>query len=138
VEFSRVINETRVGRQLGHALEETARRTNSEDFVWVTQAIAINREVGGNLAEVLDGVGYTIRERNQIRRQVKALSAEGRLSAVVLMALPLGVLAFLSITNPAYIARFTESLAGYTMIAAGVFLLIIGGLWLRKVVSLKF
>jgi tight adherence protein B len=138
VEFSRVINETRVGRELGHALDETARRTNSQDFVWVTQAIAINREVGGNLAEVLDGVGHTIRERNQIRRQVKALSAEGRLSALVLMALPLGVLAFLSITNPAYIARFTESLAGYAMIAAGVLLLIVGGLWLRKVVNLKF
>jgi tight adherence protein B len=138
VEFSRIINETRVGRELGLALDETARRMESLDFGWVTQAIAINREVGGNLAEVLDGVGHTIRERNQIRRQVKALSAEGRLSAVVLMALPLGVLAFLSVTNPAYIARFTESLAGYAMIAAGVLLLIIGGLWLRKVVQLKF
>jgi len=138
VEFSRIINETRVGRELGHALNETALRMDSEDFVWVIQAIAINRQVGGNLAEVLDGVGHTIRERNQIRRQVKALSAEGRLSALVLMALPLGVLAFLTMTNPAYIARFTESLAGYAMIAAGVFLLIVGGLWLRKVVSFKF
>jgi tight adherence protein B len=138
VEFSRVINETRVGRELGQALDETARRMNSADFAWVTQAIAINREVGGNLAEVLDGVGHTIRERNQIRRQVKALSAEGRLSALVLMALPLGVLAFLSLSNPAYIARFTESFAGYALIAAGVLLLVIGGLWLRKVVSFKF
>jgi tight adherence protein B len=138
VEFARVINETRVGRELGPALDETALRTNSEDFAWVTQAIAINREVGGNLAEVLDGVGHTIRERNQIRRQVKALSAEGRLSAVVLMALPLGVLAFLAITNPAYIARFTESLAGYAMIAAGVLLLLVGGLWLRKAVRIQF
>jgi tight adherence protein B len=138
VEFSRIINETRVGREPGQALDETARRMSSDDFVWVTQAIAINREVGGNLAEVLDGVGHTIRERNQIRRQVKALSAEGRLSALVLMALPLGVLAFLSITNPAYIARFTESLAGYIMIAVGLLLLIIGGLWLRAVVRLKF
>jgi tight adherence protein B len=138
VEFSRIINETRVGRELGQALEETGRRMESDDFAWVTQAIAINREVGGNLAEVLDGVGHTIRERNQIRRQVKALSAEGRLSALVLMALPLGVLAFLSLTNRAYIARFTESLAGYLMIAAAVLLLVIGGLWLRKVVRLKF
>jgi tight adherence protein B len=138
VEFSRIINETRVGRELSQALDETARRVDSDDFAWVTQAIAINREVGGNLAEVLDGVGHTIRERNQIRRQVKALSAEGRLSALVLMALPLGVLAFLSITNRSYIARFTESLAGYAMIATGVLLLLIGGLWLRKVVRLKF
>ena len=138
VEFARVINETRVGREVGHALDETARRMNSEDFVWVTQAIAINREVGGNLAEVLDQVAHTIRERNQIRRQVKALSAEGRLSALVLMALPVGVLAFLSISNPAYVARFTESFAGYAMISAGVVLLIVGALWLRKVVSFQF
>ena len=137
-EFARIVNETRVGRELGDALDETAERMGSEDFAWVTQAIAINREVGGNLAEVLDGVGHTIRERNQIRRQVKALSAEGKLSALVLMALPFGVLAFLAITNPAYIAKFTESLAGYAMIAAGVLLLVVGGLWLRKVVSFKF
>jgi len=138
VEFSRIINETRVGRELGQALDETAQRMASEDFDWVTQAIAINREVGGNLAEVLDGVGHTIRERNQIRRQVKALSAEGKLSALVLMALPLGVLAFLTMTNPAYIGRFTEGLAGYAMIAAGVVLLIVGGLWLRATVRIKF
>ncbi|MFP5283032.1 MAG: type II secretion system F family protein [Actinomycetes bacterium] len=137
-EFSRVINETRVGRELGGALDETAHRMGSEDFLWVTQAVAINREVGGNLAEVLDRVGHTIRERNQIRRQVKALSAEGKLSAIVLMALPFGILAFLSLTNPAYIATFTESLIGYLLIAAGVLLLVIGGLWLRKVVSFRF
>lgn len=137
-EFSRIINETRVGRDMGPALEETARRMNSEDFLWVTQAIAINREVGGNLAEVLDGVGDTIRERNQIRRQVKALSAEGKLSAFVLMGLPFGILGFLSISNPSYIAKFTQSLLGYGMIAAAVVLLIVGGLWLRKVVNFKF
>jgi len=137
-EFARVINETRVGRELGGALEETAERMGSEDFLWVTQAVAINREVGGNLAEVLDQVGHTIRERNQIRRQVKALSAEGKLSALVLMALPFGIAAFLTISNPAYMAKFTESFAGYAMVAAAVVLLIVGGLWLRKVVSFKF
>ena len=82
----------------------------SDDFTWVAQAIAIHREVGGNLAEVLDAVGHTIRERNQIRRQVKALSAEGKLSAIVLMALPFGVIGFISMTNPGYLAKFTESL----------------------------
>ncbi|ROR73247.1 type II secretion system F family protein [Bogoriella caseilytica] len=137
-EFARVINETRVGRELGEALEETAARMGSEDFVWVTQAIAINREVGGNLAEVLDGVGETIRERNQIRRQVKALAAEGKLSAYVLMALPFGITAFLSWANPQYLARFTQSLAGYALIALSIVLLIAGGVWLRKVVSFRF
>jgi tight adherence protein B len=137
-EFTRVINETRVGRELGTALQETASRMASPDFVWVTQAIAINREVGGNLAEVLDGVGETIRERNQIRRQVKALSAEGKLSAYVLMALPFGITGFLSFANPSYLAKFTQSPIGYAMIVAAVLLLIIGALWLRKVVTFKF
>jgi tight adherence protein B len=138
VEFARIINETRVGRQLNDSLDETAARMRSDDFTWVTQAIAINREAGGNLAEVLDGVANTIRERNQIRRQVQALSAEGKLSAYVLMALPFGVGGFLMFSNPAYMAKFTQSLVGYGLLGTCVVLLVIGGLWLRKVVSFKF
>ena len=137
-EFARIINEIRIGRPVGQALDEAAHRMQSEDFVWVTQAIAINREVGGNLAEVLDGVGDTIRERNQIRRQVKALSAEGRLSAVVLMLLPVGVAGFLSMSNPEYLLKLTHSLVGYGLLGAGAVLMVTGGLWLRKVVSFKF
>ncbi|GAA1628259.1 type II secretion system F family protein [Georgenia ruanii] len=137
-EFARVINEARVGRELGEALAETAARMGSEDFDWVTQAIAINREVGGNLAEVLDGVGRTIRERNQIRRQVKALSAEGKLSAIVLMALPFGIVAFLLVANPSYLAKFTQSLLGYGLIGLAVVLLVVGGVWLSKTVKIKF
>ena len=137
-EFARVINETRVGRELGSSLEEAARRMKSEDFVWVTQAIAINREVGGNLAEVLDGVSGTIRERNQIRRQVKALAAEGKLSALVLMVLPFGVGGFLLVANPSYMAKFTESLLGYGLLGVSAVLLVVGALWLRKTVQVTF
>jgi tight adherence protein B len=137
-EFARIVNETRVGRDLGDALDEVAERMASDDFRWVAQAIGIHREVGGNLAEVLDTVGHTIRERNAIRRQVKALSAEGKLSAVVLMALPFGIVAFLLVTNPAYLAGFTEGLAGYVMIATVVVLLTLGGLWLKKTVAIRF
>jgi tight adherence protein B len=137
-EFARIINETRVGRDLGEALDELAERMGSDDFSWVAQAISIHREVGGNLAEVLDAVGHTIRERNAIRRQVKALSAEGKLSAIVLMALPFGIAGFISVTNPAYMAHFTRSLAGYAMLAAAVLLLLAGGLWLKKTVSIRF
>ena len=137
-EFSRIVNETRVGRDLNDALDEVAERMGSDDFTWVAQAIAIHREVGGNLAEVLDAVGHTIRERNAIRRQVKALSAEGKLSAIVLMALPFGVTGFISMTNPGYIAKFTESLTGYTMLAVAALMLLVGGLWLRSTVRIKF
>jgi tight adherence protein B len=137
-EFARVVNETRVGRDLGDALDEVAERTASDDFRWVAQAIAIHREVGGNLAEVLDTVGHTIRERNAIRRQVTALAAEGKLSAVVLMALPFGIVAFLAVSNPAYLSGFTEGLAGYAMIAVAAVLLVVGALWLKKTVAIRF
>jgi tight adherence protein B len=137
-EFARIVNETRVGRDLGDALDEVAERVDSDDLRWIAQAIAIHREVGGNLAEVLDTVGTTIRERNAIRRQVKALSAEGRLSAWVLMALPVGIVAFLMLTNPVYLSAFTESLPGWIMVVVSVGLLVVGGLWLKKTVAIRF
>jgi tight adherence protein B len=137
-EFTRIVNETRVGRDLADALDEVADRMGSDDFTWVAQAIAIHREVGGNLAEVLDTVGHTIRERNAIRRQVKALSAEGKLSAVVLMALPFVVVGFISLTNPAYVAKFTQSVVGYAMLAVAALMLAVGGFWLKKTVAIRF
>jgi tight adherence protein B len=137
-EFARIINETRVGRDLNDALDEVAQRMASDDFTWVAQAIAIHREVGGNLAEVLDAVSSTIRERNAIRRQVKALSAEGKLSAIVLMALPFGVSGFISVTNPSYLAKFTQSALGYALVAAAIVMLLVGALWLKKTVAIKF
>src|SRR4051812_44138999 len=137
-EFARIVNETRVGRDLDDALDDVAQRMGSDDFTWVAQAIAIHREVGGNLAEVLDTVGHTIRERNAIRRQVKALSAEGKLSAVVLMGLPFAIIAFISMTNPGYLAKFTESFMGYVMLAVAAGMMLVGGLWLKSTVRIKF
>jgi tight adherence protein B len=137
-EFGRVINETRVGRPLGDSLDETAQRMASKDFSWIAQAIAIHREVGGDLAEVLDIVGQTIRERNQIRRLVKSLSAEGRMSGIVLILLPFGVAGFLMLANPGYLSTLTDSLVGWCMIAAAGVMITIGGLWLRKIVTFTF
>jgi len=123
---------------VGQALDAAAERMQSEDFLWVAQAIAIHREVGGNLAEVLDQVGQTIRERNQIRRQIKTLSAEGRISAWVLMILPFGLGGILVFITPTYLNRLFEGPIGYAMITAAIILLVVGGLWLRKVISFKF
>lgn len=137
-EFARVVNETRLGRDLNDALEQTATRMRSEDFSWVSQAIGIHREVGGDLAEVLDEVGHTIRERNQIRRQVASLSAEGKMSAYVLLALPFVVLGILMMTSPGYVVKFVETPLGYILMGVAAVMLTIGALWLRKVVSFKF
>jgi tight adherence protein B len=137
-EFARVVNETRVGRDLTDALDELAARMASDDFSWISQAIAIHREVGGNLAEVLDAVSHTIRERNALRRQVKALAAEGKLSAIVLMALPFVVTGFLALVQPTFIDRFTGSGLGWAMLVAAGLLLVVGGFWLKKMVSIRF
>ncbi|MEX2486607.1 MAG: type II secretion system F family protein [Nitriliruptoraceae bacterium] len=137
-EFRRIISSTRVGQDLSHALATTVERTGSDDFAWVAQAIAIHREVGGNLAEVLDTVASTIRDRNQIRRQVEALSAEGKLSAWVLMALPVGVVAFLGLVNPSYLARFGQSLVGLAMAGTAILMMTLGFLWLRRIVHIDF
>lgn len=137
-EFARIVNETRIGRDLGDALDGTAERMRSDDFKWAAQAIAINREVGGNLSEVLDQVGHTIRERNEIRRQVKALAAEGKLSAWILILLPIGVCSFLLLTNPAYFAGFLGNVIGIAALVVAVILLILGSLWMMAVVKVKF
>jgi Flp pilus assembly protein TadB len=137
-ELARVVNETRLGRDLSDSLAFTAERMRSDDFTWVAQAIAINQETGGNLAEVLDQVGRTIRERNQIRRQVRALSAEGRLSGIILVALPIGVFTFLAITQPGYFVPFFETLAGIIALIVAGLLLIVGTIWIALVVRVKF
>lgn len=137
-ELARVVNETRLGRPLPDALAITARRMESDDFEWMAQAVAINAETGGNLAEVLDQVGRTIRERNQIRRHVAALSAEGRLSGLILIALPIFVFIALMFLQPAYISVFFSNPLGIIALVLAVILLILGSIWINAVVKVKF
>lgn len=137
-EFARIVTETRLGRDLRDSMADAALRLKSEDFDWTAQAIEIHREVGGDLADVLDHVGETIRERAEIKGQVQALSAEGKLSAYILIALPLGMFAYLSFANPSYIGTLYGSLLGWGMIASAVIELAVGAFWLSRVVKIKF
>ena len=137
-EFARVVNEHRLGRDLGEALQLCAERMQSDDLAWAAQAVAVHREVGGNLSEVLDHVGETIRERNQIRRQVATLSAEGKVSANVLIALPLAIAAVLCVVSPSYIGVFVSTPLGIGLIGVSFVLFVLGVLWLRAVVKIKF
>jgi tight adherence protein B len=138
LELSRVTNEVRVGRSMQDALNDVVDRMRNEDFFWVTQAIGINREVGGNLADVLDGVSKTIRQRAEIRGQVKSLAADGQLSAVILMALPFAVAGFLFIASPHYIGQLFSDPLGWGMLAVGGVMMSVGGIWLYKIINLKF
>lgn len=137
-ELLRIVNETRIGKDPGQALEETAQRMDSEDFGWIGQAIQINREVGGDLAEVLEQVAGTIRERSEIKGQVRSLSAEGKMSAVVLMGMPVAVAVMLSFINPTYMSVFIQEPVGNILIAVSVVMFIIGGIWMSRTVKIKF
>jgi tight adherence protein B len=137
-EFRRLVTEAHLGRDLADSLAALADRVRNEDFSWVVQAIEIHRQVGGDLAEVLDNVSATIRDRNRIRRQIDALSGEGRLSAVILFLLPLGMIAVLQVVNPGYLSELTTSGLGQALIVVAGGLMLAGGIWLRRLTRLVF
>lgn len=129
-EFHRVVSEIRLGRSIDDAMVEMADRVGSEDMRWAVMAVNIQRQVGGNLAEVLDIVANTVRERAYVQRQVRVLSAEGRLSIFILAALPFGIFLYLALMNPEYVSvLFTTMigrlllLVGGTLMAAGIFVM---------------
>lgn len=136
-EFKRAQTEVRLGRSVEQSLGSVAHRMQSMDFDWVVSAIAIQREVGGNLAELLTIVANTIRERNALKRQVSALTSEGRLSAVILFVLPFFEAAVLFVMNPGYISQLFTTGPGYVLLTLGAMLMMIGGLWLRQVIKVE-
>lgn len=137
-EFRRLTLETRLGRDFVESLSDLADRMGGEDFRWVVQAVQIQREVGGDLAEILDTVAGTMRDRTRIRRQVSALSAEGRMSAWVLMVLPFGLGGVMAVSNPGYLSPLIHSGTGLGLLAVAAVLLLVGGMWLSRIVKPTF
>ena len=137
-EFRRLTVEVRLGREFTDALRALGERARSTDFDWVVQSFEIHREVGGDLAEVLENVGATIRDRNRIRRHVRALSAEGRMSAAVLFVLPVGMAVATAVFNPEYLRELTDTGGGRALVAGALGLMAVGGAWLRRIVKPNF
>ena len=135
-EFQRVVAEVRLGRPVEDALESLAERVGSPDFRWAVIAVNVQREVGGNLAEILDTVADTLRERAMLRRQIKVLTAEGVLSAWVLGLLPFGIALYMYAVNPNYIGLLFETTYGIIMVIVAMTLLLAGILWMRKIVNI--
>jgi tight adherence protein B len=136
-EFNRALVETRLGVPIEDALETVADRMRSKDFAWVVMAIRIQREVGGNLAELLLTVAATLRERARLRRQVKTLSAEGRLSAWILGGLPVVFTLYLLTARPSYILTLTKEPLGWLLIGFGLVAMVVGALWMKKIVDVE-
>jgi len=135
-EFSRAVAEIRLGRPVDEALGAMAVRVGSGDFDWAVMAINIQREVGGNLAEILDTVADTIRERATLRRSIQTLTAEGKISAYVLIALPLLIAVYMFLVNREYISLLYTTTIGWVMLATAGSLLVLGVLWMRKIINI--
>lgn len=136
-ELRRAMSEQQLGRPIEEALTGVAERLSSRDFAWTVLAISIQREVGGNLAELLDTVATTMVERERLRREVKGLTAEGRMSALVLGALPIGMMGFLYVSNPGYLDPLTETTMGKLMLAYCAVSMLIGFAWMKKIITIE-
>jgi tight adherence protein B len=136
-EFRRILIETRIGVTIEDAMEGVAARFESDDFAWVAMAIRIQRQVGGNLAELLSTVAATMREREYLRRQVSSLSAEGRLSALVLGSLPPLFLLYLCLTNWDYVHPLFTDVRGLIMLIGAAAWLGVGVFWMSRLVKVE-
>lgn len=137
-EFRRVTIETRVGRDPVLSLNAVADRMDSKDLLWISQAIQINRELGGDLTELLENLAAVIRDRGRLKLQVRALSAEGRASGWVIGALPILMYIYMSFVNRDYIALLHQTSGGRMALIVGITAMLAGFYWIRKLVNIKY
>lgn len=136
-EFARVYEEQNLGIPIEEALMNMAERVPNLDLKFFVTSVSIQRQTGGDLAEILDRIGYVIRERFKILGQVKALSAEGRLSGVVLISLPIGLFFLMLFMKPDYIKLLWTDDIGIKMSIGALVALIVGSYVIKKIVDIK-
>lgn len=136
-ELRRVLAEARLGRPVEDALADVADRMQSQDFAWSVMAIRIQREVGGNLAELLQTVSDTMVQRARMRGEVKALTAEGRMSAVIMGLLPVALGLFMFTAAPDYLETLFGSTMGWAMVGGSVVMAVAGMAWIQKIVKVE-
>ncbi len=136
-EFQRVLAETSLGRPVEAALSDMAERLGSKNFSFIVTAVTIQNQVGGSLAGLFDMVADTVRQRQQFARKIRALTAMGRASAYVLIALPIFLAMLLTLLNHKYMAPLFFTSVGHKLIIIGLIMMVIGSTILRKIVSVK-
>lgn len=136
-QFRRALVEVQLGSEMEPALSRVAERTRSGDLEWLVTALDVQREVGGPLAKILDGVAGTIKARASVRLEANSLAAEGKLSSYVLIALPIGILLFLMVAQPDYIAPLFNTPIGLAMMVVMLLLMGVGWIWLKKITAIK-
>ena len=143
-EFNRVIREVNLGLPFEQALANMVRRVRSDDLELMTTAITIQHQVGGNLAEILDSIAFTIRERVRIMGEIRTLTAQQRMSGYVVAGLPIFLVVILSVIAPTFMEPMfeepPESLgipAGVIILALGGIMMLIGFLAIRRIVDIE-
>lgn len=136
-ELRRVMTEARLGRELEDALEAAAERVQSADFEWAVMAVRIQREVGGNLSELLMTVADTMVDRERLRRDVATLTAEGKVSAIILGLMPPGLGVVMYVMNPEYTGVLFSATLGKVMLGAGFVSALVGFLWMKKCITIE-
>jgi tight adherence protein B len=143
-EFGRVIREVNLGLPFDQALENMVRRVRSDDLELMATAISIQHQVGGNLAEILDSIAYTIRERVRIKGEIRTLTAQQRLSGYVVAGLPIALAGFLFVAAPGFMAPMFLNPpavlglpAGVVILAVGGFMMFLGFMFIRKIVDIE-
>jgi tight adherence protein B len=137
IEFSRVVREVNLGGSVDDGLTNMVKRVGSDDLELVVTAVSINRSAGGNLAEMLGIISNTIRQRVQTTREIRSLTAQGRMSGWFITLIPIVVAVVLYLISPNYFRPMTESLIGWLMLAAAAVLLLIGNLLIRRAVRIE-
>lgn len=137
IELKRVVAETRVGRPLLEALEAMALRVGSRDISWTVEAIRIQHQTGGKLADTLRVLADFMRTRVEVRGEIRALAAEAKISGKILTALPIGIGAFLFLFRRNYLEPLLNTGLGRLMIAAAIVGMVVGALWMRKMTQVE-
>jgi tight adherence protein B len=138
VEFARVVQENQLGISLEQALANMLRRINSDDLDLVVTAINVQREVGGNLAEILDVISFTIRERVRIKGEINTLTAQGRYSGYVISFLPIVLGLILFVINKPYVSLlFTQGFCGWAMVICGLLMIGSGFIAIQRIVNIE-
>ena len=136
-EFSRTLREMRLGTTTEDALRNMADRIKSEDMELIVTAVTIQRQVGGNLAQILDNIAFTISERVRIKAEIRTLTAQGRISGTIVALLPLFLAVMISIMNPAYMAILIRHPVGWMLIAGAIISEFIGIMAIKKIVNIE-
>jgi tight adherence protein B len=136
-EFGRAVREMNLGGSPDEALQNITKRVESADFDLVATAYSIHRTVGGNLAEILDNIAYTIRERVRIKGEIATLTAQARASGTLITFLPIVLAVFMYFVTPTYFRPMFENFIGWILIAIGAFMIFIGNLIIRRVVAIE-